>query len=234
MKSLNSLKNNFSVDKEKVCSFCKKCEFYFKSRLISIIGYGSFFNKKDYHDLDLVIILNKRELEDILIIKKFLKSVGLKLKVDINIVGKTEFFSDSSYFSQRTQGCYFIEVLKKGYVLFGNNFYKEFFTKIDKKSYIISILAKIRQYNYEMINYYLNNNDNYIDNDIEIIKKINKIILDIKLVDKNIYNKLIIKFKKVIKEKDQEKIVKSGIDFSLIASNLLYHFILRKYPNLKR
>lgn len=227
MKSLALLK------RDKLRKFCKECKDYFGIRLVSIVGYGSFFEGlSEPYDLDLVIILDEKGLSDILKIKEVLNIVNLNLKVDIHVVGRVEFFKNPRYFSQRTQGCYFIEILKRGTVLSGNNFYRSFFKKIDKVDYSMSILMKIRQYNYEITNYYFNHNS-YNNFDTEVIKKCRKIIIDLGLIDKKLPSSFLNDMKFLLERKPIESKMLKGLNLSTNASRALHHYLNKQYIERK-
>lgn len=130
-----------------------------KRQLVSIIGYGSFFDKriKDVVDVDLVIVLRSKQNSnsDLARIKKAIEKSGLEYLIQTQIIYKDRILRDGNFYSIHTCGPFFLKTLIKGKVLFGENIFKKI-KQSDRLFLLLSVLQKTQQYNYQFKNLYLN------------------------------------------------------------------------------
>lgn len=184
--------NSIKIKNEQINLFKLLLNKSFGRRLVGIIGYGSFFVKPETaQDIDIIIVLDKKNKRDLQKIRKSYEHSLSPIKIQSQIIYKDKILSNGNFYSINTCGPFFIEVIRKdGVVIYGKNI----FTKIKNQKtilYKISILQKIQQYIYQLKNFYLNSNRISNKKEIEhfILKKMKCLLVDIGLFSNQLGHK---------------------------------------------
>lgn len=129
----------------------------FDTRLVGILGYGSFFQggfSRD-GDVDLVIILDKNGKKDNQKIRASFRSLSSRCYFQAQVVYKNILLKDASYYSINTSGPFFLRILKTGDTLYGQNILG-LLDNPDRKIFEISVLQKVQQYLSQLKHFYFN------------------------------------------------------------------------------
>ncbi len=102
-------------------AFVDKCLEVFPFNLSGIIYYGSGLRGGNgvFSDKDLVAVFKNYQLDLFIVLRNIVQE--LEFNVDLPIIFEGEIPVDANDFRVINHGCYFLEVLKRGHVLFGKN-----------------------------------------------------------------------------------------------------------------
>lgn len=161
--------------------FIDGAEKMFGRRLISVVGYGSFFtNKVNSNDIDFVIVLDKYHSGDLGHVRQLYKYNDISIRLHCQILYRDEILTNGDCFSINTCGAFFLSILKNGTLLYGKNIFTEISDPSDRFRKI-SILQKVQQYVYQLKNLYINI-DSWDDVDTDFLsKKLEVILFDAEL-----------------------------------------------------
>lgn len=219
-----------------------------KKRIICLLRYGpkTKFDGIPPLDFDFLLLLNKYQNNDYLILSRFKK---LGLPVEIFIDYKDSILSKGIKNYQRGRhGSYFFKILSSADTLLGKNFYKENEKQLDKNKINLDLLFRVEEYFYRIQKSVTNEN---IPNKKEIEKYLGRILTDLLLVENNLqfsdmhkyhYTDIIfniINTTDIIDAKTKNLISKflskSNLDLNLLGEiiNALYKKYLKINKNLK-
>lgn len=119
----------------------------FSDRIISLVGYGSYFFDRmiNCNDVDLCLLLDTRESSDFYNLNKIIKG-------DVNNVDITVHYLDEleergwDNFTHGTHGIFFLKHLGHAKVLIGNDIFARKSSLIPKRKYFNSLIDQINQY----------------------------------------------------------------------------------------
>lgn len=140
-KDIDLLKKDFSI--------------YFNDNLKCILHLGSSVEIKNKpNDIDIIVILNKRETsEDVKVVREIVSKI--KGVVDIQVISMEDI--DSWNFSHFTHGQFFAYFLKEAKVIFGENPFINIF--IPEKIVDASVFQKVQYYYCKAKNFFIKNDD---------------------------------------------------------------------------
>ena len=151
----------------------------FKENIVCLLFYGSQNKEKGlggaYSDFDFHLVLKNFSPDIIRRIKEhFLPFYPIDLSIhNLNQIEQCGHVS----FQNGTQGQYFLYVLANARVLIGENIYTDLVKKVSDEDVKSSLLFKIREYNWRLKRYYLENTHNAH----QIIKYSYRLMLDVSL-----------------------------------------------------
>lgn len=140
--------------------FIAECKHNFGERLICIIGHGSNFfeSSLNQQDMDLVIVLNNKEMSvsDLTILNAIVAK--LKQNIDLQLFYSEELPQDADHYSQNTNGCFFAWHLRGSELLYGTDIFNLMHGPNNYQMHL-SLLQKIRQYAHKIRQEVINNRE---------------------------------------------------------------------------
>lgn len=143
-------------------SISKKLVQYFKNNLSSIILYGSSQEKNDFWDLDLIVILKKKDsvINDLLFLKKITHEFGEET-LDLQLFYSEE-ISSAEMFSLDAHGAFFSKILASATVLYGENPFS--YMVPGHEAVVTSLINRIQRYVFQARQEYLGRGRHNKDN----------------------------------------------------------------------
>lgn len=125
--------------------FVHECVSALSGNVTGIIYYGSSSRNENslFSDRDLILTANEYEVSHIVAIHEILKQTSFL--VDLPIVFGREISPDPDHFRIVNHGCYFLEVLKLGKVLYGRNVFLDL-SEPSQRALELSLFEKLSEY----------------------------------------------------------------------------------------
>lgn len=122
-----------------------RCVHELNGRMTGLLFYGSSSRSEGniFSDYDLILTAKNHDLELVAKIREILEQTTII--VDLTIVFQSEIPPDSDYFRSVNHGSYFLELLKRANVLYGENVFLKI-QKPSQKALEASLFEKIAEY----------------------------------------------------------------------------------------
>lgn len=125
--------------------FVERCIKDLGPRMTGLLFYGSSSRSESniFSDYDLILTTENHDLELIAKVREILEQTTII--VDLTIVFQSEIPPNSDYFRSVNHGSYFLELLKRASVLYGENIFLKI-SKPSQRSLEASLFEKIAEY----------------------------------------------------------------------------------------
>ncbi len=119
----------------------------FGDRIISLVGYGSYYFEKsdNCNDIDLCLLLNERHNNDFISLNELIKSTSPAIDITVHYLNEIE---DRGWqnFTHGNHGIFFLKHLAHSELLLGDDIFARKSTLISQKKYFKSLIKQINQY----------------------------------------------------------------------------------------
>lgn len=211
-----------------------------KKNLSSILLYGSSKQKKDFWDIDFLVILkdNHFKLNDLNELKKIAKEFS-GFTLDLQFVYIKELKSPN-VFSLDAHGAFFSRILKRATVLYGDNPFLDF--EPSRKQLLVSLVTRIQRYLFHARQeYILGGRHNKDRNPLFHQKYVIRSMFDLLMMNKewleNYEVKILIqrKYPNVFSEKDWEILLSNSdnIEHYILLYEKVYDLALKEAYKIK-
>lgn len=125
--------------------FVSECVSEFDDNLTGILFYGSTARSEDSPFSDRDLILTAKEYDFGLVVETHEILKRTSFLVDLPIIFHSEIPPNVDYFRVINHGCYFLELLKRGKVLYGRNIFLDY-PKPSQEALQASLFEKLSEY----------------------------------------------------------------------------------------
>jgi hypothetical protein len=114
-------------------------------KIIGLLHIGSNERQDDtaFSDIDLILLAEDFQIENLRTVREIVRN--LEYLVDMPIIQRNQLPANPDLFQMGTHGCYFLQVLRKAQIIYGNNFLEDY-PEPSAAAVQMSVFRKVAEY----------------------------------------------------------------------------------------